>query len=109
LHKILSKISIKSPLSGDFLIYKQRINTMKISMMKTEKIKTRTIEEVNGVVAAGFGIDPGAMYDDTKEHLAAADVLQLTRLEDGSAGAIAMYRRCLWRQGDRACRQGSAA
>lgn len=82
---------------------------MKIMTMRTETIKIETIKEVNEVVAAGFGIDPDAMYDDTKEHLAAADVLQLTRLEDGSAGAIAMYRRCLWRQGDRACRQGSAA
>ncbi len=82
---------------------------MEIFTMQTEKIKKRTIEEVNRVVAAGFGVDPGAMYDDTRVHLAAAEILQLARLEDGSAGAIAMYRRCLWGQGYRTGRQGCPA
>ncbi len=72
---------------------------MKIIMTPSEKLPPHLIEEINGVVSKGFGADPSAMLADTKKHIASADTIQLLRLEDGSAGAIAMYRRCLWRQG----------
>ena len=70
-----------------------------INMVNPRDLDEATLQEICAVAAAGFGReDDEAMQADTKNHVRAADQLQLARSEDdGRLAAFAMYAPCLWR------------
>lgn len=62
------------------------------------ELTEETIIRLNKVVASAFGYqgDPSQMLEDTKQHLASADTVQIMT-EHEIPIALAMYRSCLWR------------
>lgn len=71
---------------------------MKLLTTKPGELSARDIASVNSVVATAFGYqrDVSPMLQDTKQHLAEADTVQIMH-EDEVPIALAMYRSCLWR------------
>lgn len=70
---------------------------MKIRYTHPDELSVKELEQINSVVAHAFrhSADSDHMLEDTKNHLAAAELLQLAEDKEGIA-AMAMYRSCLW-------------
>jgi hypothetical protein len=70
---------------------------MILQTTKLSELTEETIIGLNKVVASAFGHqgDPSQMLEDTKQHLASADAVQIMT-EHEAPIALAMYRSCLW-------------
>lgn len=71
---------------------------MKLITTTPDTLSGSSVGAINKVVARAFEYadNEGAMLEDTRAHLAAADTVQIA-IDENAPVALAMYRSCLWR------------
>lgn len=70
---------------------------MNITIEKSQNLSQEKLQEINRVVARGFGVNQDTMQEDTISHLKDADHIQIATNTSREIVAVAMYKQCLWR------------
>lgn len=70
---------------------------MRISTKLSGEIQAKEIDQIAELAGMGFGSGTtDEMYEDTVQHIEAADFIQLTH-DDEELRGFSMVRSCLWR------------